>query len=383
MNVVLSRTSSGFIDSLSSDTQLDVRVSKKFELIQLEDPEIVPSYKIPCLNSRLIRNLTRVGIAGGLSAAGGWVSGFIRTSGGILGGAILSGVGNGASAYFSWEKKRDRLIETRITEDFPLIAEKVELLSSQMAHLNGFLETSDLSEEMREKEEAPLFVPERKMWCGATREQRNIIRLFAAGALSAAGSWYSGFDSSNTAIFVGGTLCGLGNALSTWMAFEKVHSETIRQSALTSLPHLADQVDREEKQLIECIERVQKIFPEYVLTQRENNPLRLSRKTPEISSWMSERNRWNFFYVNVAGWLSGLGSLVAGVFPTTPGILIGGTMGGAANSISAWFDWEKPKDKEVERLVLEEFPKTVSQITKLSQQIQQLEFNQNGSGAPV
>jgi hypothetical protein len=361
----------------NSDVVRDIdrlQASKKIELIELNSPEIVQNSSIWCFNSRFKRNICRVSLAGALSSAGACLGGFLPTACGIIGGSILGGVGNGASTWLAWEKKSEHLIRARIRRDFPALVLKVSLLNERLLLLAkriGPIYAVSL------KDEAQAFVIDKPVaaqeqnqpWYWRTRNRRNGIRLFVAGALSGAGGWLGGFVTSATGIVAGGVLGGIGNAVSTWLAFEQTNDKITRKSALEFLPKLVQITEESETRLTNLIERIgcidfAPIAPLQSVLERTD------RDVEGPACCMVATREWrNFIYVNAAGWLSAAGGLLGGFFSNTAGTLIGGAVGATANSISTWLAWEKEGEREIERVVLQDFPKLALKIVEISKQI--------------
>ncbi len=314
------------------------------------------------LTYRTERNLARVTLAGGLSFAGGCVSGFVPSIAGITAGGIISGVGNGVSTWLAWEKKKDHLLESRIITDFPKLAKKVTDLNSLIDRVNV-----TYSDTINEPLQIPLSKPSHP-WFWATKDRRNFVRVFVAGALSAAGGWLGGFAPTTEGIILGSFLGGIGNAVSTWLAFEQVNDDLIETSAKELLPKLQQIVKDSEAQLTILMDRVKALGITLLppIEQATEDPTSLP---PQC---LKTRNQRNFVYVNTAGWLSAAGGWISGFVPDTSGILVGGAVGAAANSISTWLAWEKETDKEIERTVLHDFPKVILKIAMLTQRIQTL-----------
>lgn len=60
-----------------------------------------------CCKSRGLRNAWRVSIAGGLSAMGAMIAGYVAPPHGTAVGAMISGIANGLSTWFMWEVAPD------------------------------------------------------------------------------------------------------------------------------------------------------------------------------------------------------------------------------------------------------------------------------------
>jgi hypothetical protein len=375
VNIIITGTTTSVIDIHF------LEASGKITLTELESPELNQPSSSWFFNSRFKRNMSHVSLAGGLSAAGSYVSGFFPTTAGIICGGVLGGIGNSTSTWLAWEKKRELLIQARILHDFPILNTKLTIIQAKLSHLVEFIKFLDAEVDQPTEEsttiiEEPVTNEKNKLPCfWRTRNQRNFLRVFLAGALSAAGGWLGGFEPSVGGIIAGGALGGIGNAVSTWLAFEQINDGIIRKSALEILPELVKVTEKNEEKLIALIERI-KILQPHFLVNFESQTISIPTLVNNIESstccLTRTRAQRNFIYVNTAGWLSGAGGWISGFFPNTPGILVGGATSAAANSISTWLAWEKPKDQKVERVVLQDFPQTLLKISELSKQVMRL-----------
>lgn len=314
-----------------------------------------------CINSRTKRNILRVSVAGGLSMAGGWLAGFLPTVGGILGGAFLGGVGNGASTYLAWEVKHKKLIEARWIHDVPQLSLQANALVARVEVLAKRILTN--SENLPSP--SVLGTADTHSACLKRRWQRNFVRIFVAGGLSAAGGWLGGFVTSAPGVIVGGILGGVGNGLSTWLAFEKKNDRALRENALEHIPRLSEILQEKTQALEELIKRIQNQNPE-ILLDAHQEPVALENEEEIEPRCQPNRLAVNVTYVNIAGWLSAAGGVVAGYEPNPGGILVGGFLGGAANSLSTWLAWENPHDREVTQLFEEEFPQLVLKVSRVA-----------------
>lgn len=340
-------------------------------LSSVDDAEFAKKTTLGCLDSRIRDNLLRVFAAGGLSFAGAVVAGLVPTTWGIIGGAALSGIGNGASTYLAWEKENKKLIEARYVRDLPALFASVDATEQKFARL-----VERVQEIVIEVDSEPASTtlgeerPEHSA-CFRYRAQRNLIRILTAGGLSAVGGWLGGFVTSATGVTFGGILGGIGNGLSTWLAFEKKNEEAIREHALNTLPQLFEIAEEAELKLVSLIERIKEIHPEIILDFSDiEGAQNAVERDPHA---FAKRIVKNTTYVNIAGWLSAVGGLIAGFAPNTAGILVGGITGGAANSISTWLAWEGPNDQEIERTEAEVFQALVLKIVRLAAKIQTLQ----------
>lgn len=343
-------------------------------LSSVDDAEFAKKTTLGCLDSRIRDNLFRVFAAGGLSFAGAVLAGLVPTTWGIIGGAALSGIGNGASTYLAWEKDNKKLIEARYLRDLPALMTSVDATEQKLARL---IERVQAVQEViieAEGERASTALGEERpvhSACFRYRAQRNLIRILTAGGLSAVGGWLGGFVTSATGVTFGGILGGIGNGLSTWLAFEKKNEEAIREHALNTLPQLFAIAEEADLKLVALIERIKEIHPEIIMDFSDiEGPQNEIEQDPHA---FAKRIAKNTTYVNIAGWLSAVGGLIAGFAPNTAGILVGGVTGGAANSISTWLAWEGPNDKAVERTEVEVFQASVLKIVSLAAKIQTLQ----------
>lgn len=315
-----------------------------------------------CLDSRKGRNFTRIAIAGTLSLGGTLLASYYTTPEGIIAGSLIAGVGNSASTYLAWEKKWRNLIEARLITDLPKILFKVTALEKEMGELISCIESISskifIDEDLLDL--THVEHPGEDITSKCARMGRNALRLSMAGGLSAAGSYLAGFKPNNPGIIIGGIVNGGGNAVSTWLAYELENDKLIEETALEKLPVLVHHVQETEQKLLDVIK---KIKINAVLISEELTDSKMY-DIPECWS----RNHRNFMALNVAGWLSTAGGLVSGFSPTTPGILIGGAVGGVANSISTRLAWEGVHDKQMEYVVLKVVPKLELRIDRLGRQ---------------
>lgn len=342
------------------------------KLTELDVNAIPPDATFCCLDTRIKRNICRVLFAGTLSAVGAGLIGFLPTIEGIVCGGFLSGVGNAVSTWLAWERKRDYFIEQRITCDYPLLEAKVHLIDESLYALANQLKSiySESIENFPHDEDNPLpSVLENKAlpWLWKTRNRRNFIRLFLAGAIPAAAACIGGFVPTTAGIIANGVLSGLGNSLSTWQAYEKSSEKNLRKSAIELLPKLVAIAEKEEQNLAALIQRVNTLFPEIIqrleVPDKKNCRTNLAKKSCCL---IKTRQRRNMLYVNSAGWLSGAGGWIGGFVPDTPGILVGSALGGIANTLSTWLSWEKAHDGQVENILKNEFPKLTAKILAIS-----------------
>lgn len=351
---------------------------ENFNIHQIDDDRLQENSSCCCINHRNKRNFWRVSIAGGLSMAGGWLAGFLPTTAGIIGGAVLSGVGNGASTWLAWEQKNKKIIEARLMTDLPAFDAQINAFDNNLTQIcervvNVYKQNIATNKEDLNAVNELLTVEPKNMpcfWNG--RMRRNFIRLFVAGGLSAVGGWIGGFYPTVAGTTVGGILGGIGNGLSTWLAFEKKNQRITEEDALQILPRLIEIMDENEKSLIGIINRIKDVRPEILMDFNQASAEEVEDDAEETSSCCSSRCGRNVTYVNIAGWLSGAGGAVAGFFPNAAGIISGGIMGGAANSISTWLAWENPNDREIDRRVLEDFPNLVTKVAVIYSKIHTL-----------
>lgn len=100
----------------------------------------VDSSFICCCSRRTLNNITRVGVAGGLSWAGAMIAGFIPNTVGIGIGALVSGIANGLSTAFSWNDGKKTSLENRVT----LLEKEIEVLKETIKTNGIFLEKNPL-----------------------------------------------------------------------------------------------------------------------------------------------------------------------------------------------------------------------------------------------
>lgn len=354
------------------DSEQFVQVPMEIELTQLDSERIAQNSSIWCLNSRNKRNFARVTLASSLTTAGSWLTGFVPNIWGLIGGGILSGVGNGASTWLDWETKTQSLIRARSIDDFSKVKSKVHSIEKRVSCLMQHFqmispnEVTELAKQEEESEDES-----RKNCLCPIRNRRNFIRVFVAGALSGAGGALSGFNTTLVGILVGGILAGIGNGVSTWVTFENPNDSSIKKRMLNELPNLVQLIQENEEKLFQLMVKVNSVSQ----VSSFNNEIAQDRsfvenEADESSFWaIRTRCRRNFIYVNTAGWISATGDWLRGFFPNIQGILIGSALGAVANSMSAWLRWEKKDDRHIEQVAVREFPVLASKIARLSRQI--------------
>lgn len=323
---------------------------------------------------RLERNIMRVSLAAGLSAIGGVLAGFVPTTGGIFAGGAIGGIGNGVSTWLAWEKADQYFLEARLIEDFPKVMERTtaidQYLDDIIARMQKLysvglpVDTTEPSIETKDDDDAAL--------CSIGRKQRNCVRLMTAGGLSAAGGWLGGFAPNPAGIIGGAVLGGIGNGVSTWLAFEQANDKEIQQKALKDLPKVFKQLHASSTALIDLVECIRLLDPECLMFEEaELKPVN-SEDTPSDECCLKSRYLRNFAYVNIAGWMSAAGGWVGGYWPHPGGIIIGGTLSSAANAISTWLAWEKPNDVEMEKTAIKRFPELVLKVNAISHKLNHL-----------
>jgi hypothetical protein len=345
-------------------------------LSNAEDGEFAKKTTLGCLDSRIRDNLLRVVGAGGLSFIGAMLAGFYPTTLGIIGGAVFSGVGNATSLYLSWETKNEKLIKARYIRDLPALMTGVDVIEQKFARVIEKIEMLfGITMEDVEAEIGPISTPlgeERPEHtaCFRYRAQRNLIRILTPGCITAVGGWVGGFSKSAMGVTVGSLLSGIGNGFSAGLALEKKNEEAIQEHALNTIPQLFEIAQEAERKLVDLIERIQELHPETILdfSDIEGAVNQVEHHPHERAKRMAK----NITYLNIAGWLSGLGGLIVGFEPNTAGIFIGGAIGGAANSISTGLTWERGNDREVIRTEVEDFSSLVLKIVSLAAKIQVL-----------
>jgi hypothetical protein len=331
-----------------------------------------------CFRTRHRRNVCRVVLAGGLSAAGGWLASFAPTHAGIINGGILGGVGNAASTWLAWEKKNQLVLEKRIINDFRTLAQRIHLIDTHLSHLVAHVDKIfPLFENAVQTIKPTIQLPPAQ---SKHRMRDNIKNVLIAGGLSTAGGLVAGLITSdneaivNTAILAGGVLGGVGNAVSTWLAYEQIDDKLIKTRGMEDLPKLIQIVEQKEEELINLIKEVStiSIYTPPILQSIERPPFLANSEEEILASnacLTATRGRRNAIYINTAGWLSAGGGWLASYVPTVPGIVLGSTLSGFANSVSTWLAWENINDEEVERTVKKDFPKVEAKINEIALKI--------------
>lgn len=353
----------------------------KLSLTKLDD---VVNPNTWCYHSIAGRNIVRISTAAILSTAGAWLAGLLPTNEMIGVGGGICGIGNGASTWLGWESKIVHLIHSRMRADFPKIVKKTSQMSERIFSLvdtiNAFennKEAISLPDHFQEVEAISIQEKQQALpWICSTRNRRNCIRLFVAGGFSGAGGYWGGFDTSVTGVISGGILGGIGNALSTWLAYEQEHDEITKKRALDQLPKLVEMTEALEGRLETVVNFINILRPQLIVNHQSSfSPQSFLKEMDEEDAWicMETRERRNFVYVNVAGWMSAGGGWVSGYYPQPAGIVIGGTMGAVANAISTWLAWEKKHDKEIEKIAIHDFPQLVLKITEIYHLVSALE----------
>ncbi len=312
---------------------------------------------------RLERNALRVSLAGGLSVIGGVVAGFSPTFGGILAGGAIGGIGNGASTWLAWENPDQYFIEARLVEDFPKLLERSQVINQYLDQVIDKMQNI-YSVTINLPEVPPTEDPEEDTsFCTFNRHHRNCIRLCTAGSLSAAGGWLGGFVPTTAGIIGGAVLGGIGNGVSTLLAYEQTNEAKI-QRAVEAIPRLLKELNECGTKLNDLVEEIKALNLECLLF----DDLR-PQETEVEEGFNCGRYMRNFAYVNLAGWMSAAGGWMGGYWPTPAGIVIGGGLASAANAISTWLAWEKPNDKEVEKAAVKGLPELIFNINQISQKL--------------
>lgn len=367
------------IQQTQNDFVIEMRNLESISLTKLEETENPSPW---CYGSRTAKNITRVAFAGTLSAIGTWIPGFLPTTGAIVTGGMISGIANSASTCLAWENKTTRLIEARMITDFPKVVEKLNDLNER---INCLIQAINLFNDDKEKQilikifettasdVSPETEKDERPFIWQLRTGRNIARVCIAGSFSGAGSWLSGFESSIGGIIGGGVLSGVGNAFSTWFAYEKTNEAIIEKRALKDLPKLLEVAEETEKKLLDLIERIKTLNPDILMNYHPSlTPSSVLEEVEEeigVCCIGDEREERNFWYVNVAGWMSAGGGWLAGFYPKNTGIAIGGAMGATANMISTWLAWERVNEEQVEKTVMNDFPKVVLKMIEISSKV--------------
>jgi hypothetical protein len=320
---------------------------------------------------RTERNIMRVSLAAGLSTAGAMIAGFVPTIGGIFAGGALGGIGNGASTWLAWEKSEQHFIEARLISDFPKVLERSRVINQYLDEVIGKMQkiysvTATVNESM-ELSFDPLDEDINYLCCSLSRNQRNFFRLCTAGGLSAAGGWLGGLLPTPGGIIGGAILGGLGNGVSTWLAYEQTHDAEIYSRALKDLPHLFQQLNNSASTLLDLVESIK--LQNLKCLMAEEPELSLINSDDISECCISLRYLRNFSYVNIAGWMSAIGGWVGGYWPHPAGIIIGGSLQSAANAISTWLAWEKANDKEMGKTAVEHFPELVLKVNEISKKL--------------
>ncbi len=362
-------------------------LSSKFQLTSLTD--IYPNLK-KREAKRLLYNFSRVFLAGSISAAGSLLSGLHPDVLGKIAGIFLSGLGNGLSTMFAWENKRSELIEIRMLKDFPKLVRQTCLINEKLAQLIEQIQPHYHKQIGATHQENltsnDLFITKELEKANSSRWMLNTARISVAGGMSCAGGLIGGILNTQIAgVILGSVLSGMGNGLSTWLAFEQLNDRITRKTALEYLQTLKDLNQKNEKDLDNLIERTKMLYPNTLIALDTIEPTQpiLEKKldhamtTPTSSNrlWdllMGSRRKRNFVYVNAAGWLSGAGASISAFKSDLIGVCFGSLLGGAANGLSTWLAWENLNDKEVERIVLQDFPQVIEKTCKLSKEILRL-----------
>ncbi|MBA2727966.1 MAG: hypothetical protein H0U49_07325 [Parachlamydiaceae bacterium] len=358
-----------------------LKTTNKICLTELEDTYDNTGW---CGGSRLGRNILRVATAAILSACGTWYAGFAPTPRGIIFGGLLSGTGNGVSTWISWETKKKHFMEVRMMTDFPKVVAKVETLNERTLCLNEAMNIAENAIEFnntkanleRTEQESCIKRVQDSISCFFHhRYLPNFMRLLAAGGFSGAGGWLGGFVTSPGGIVGGGILSGIGNALSTSLAYEHTDDAEIRKRAFKELPKLLIDVEESEAKLLAVIERIITLQPNLLIKFKEHSSLPVLKKDcyEDTDRFFWEKSFRNVCYVNIAGWMSFGGGLISGFYSKTPGIILGGAVSAFANAISTRLAWEKKNDQKVERIAMEDFPIVVKKVADIFQKITSLE----------
>jgi hypothetical protein len=214
-----------------------------------------------CCGSRLGRNFLRVFTAAFLSFGGAVLAGFNSTIAGIIVGGFISGIGNGASTWLAWEKKEKHFVNVRLMNDFPRVANMVDELDDKLTYI---INTYDQKEKVDEHvknidipkilKEADITVQHRFYWM--LRLGKNYARLLFAGGLSSAGGWVGGFFLSIPGIIGGALLGGLGNGISTWLAYEQPFDIITTKRALRDLPILLNILKETDTRMSNIVDRL-------------------------------------------------------------------------------------------------------------------------------
>lgn len=125
--------------------QLNQKIKINFSNFDEENSSFESFYDEPScgpIGKRVIRNFTYVSIAGLLSAAGGWITGFSSETYGILIGGAFSGVANSISTWFILEEAIDKKIEEIVLNNFPRIVLKVDLIANKILKLQEYLDNT-------------------------------------------------------------------------------------------------------------------------------------------------------------------------------------------------------------------------------------------------
>lgn len=332
-----------------------------------EDDDIVRIHANWGCIERLERNFMRVSLAAGLSIAGALLTGFVPTAGGIFGGGLLSGIGNGTSAWLSWEKSDQYFLEARLINDFPKVFERAKAINQYLDDvINKMQAVYSVTIPVISPIEASVDLSNEDNHFA--RHSRNFVRLCAAGSLSAAGGWLGGFLPAAGGIYGGAILSGMGNGLSTWLAFEQANEAKIRTRALKDLPHLFKKLNNCANTLLDLVGTIRLLNPECLMLDEDLKPVN-SGDTTSFECSISLRYLRNFAYVNIAGWMSAAGSWMGGYWPRPAGIIIGGSLSGVANVCSTWLAQEKVNDIEMEQTALKLFPKLVLTVDEISRKL--------------
>ena len=372
------------ISTLNSDYVIEFAILEPTARVSITEFEETIDPTSWCCGQRLGRNFVRVSSAGILSTAGALITGFFPVGLPVFAGGAVSGIGNGASTWLAWEKKETRLLEARMMTDLPKVTTKIESISLRV---NSILDTVQLilkekdlnilAEDLEEVvHESSILDDDNKLpFFWNTKHRRNFIRLCIAGSFSAAGGWLGGFVPKTGGIIAGGILSGIGNAISTWLAYEQTNDAVIEKRALEEFPKLVEIAQKTEEKLLSIIERIKALKPAFLIDYKPIIATQVVATEEEECGrcvWGLREER-NFWYINLAGWMSASGGWVAGLYPTIAGILIGGALGASANSLSTWLAFEKINDEEIERIATEDFPKIALNIIDLHQRVMGLE----------
>lgn len=354
-----------------SDNKITIEVASA----PLELTEAVTE-KISCgsLRSRTVQNLGRVAVAGAFSLAGGLVAGLVPKVVNIVAGSALAGIGNGLSTWLAWKRKKAPLFEERIVTDFPLLKEQVGVLETKVTQIwKAAFPEEPIPTETKTPFKLASPIPENLPWYWRTRHRRNFWRLFIAGSLSGAGGCIAGLDPTVAKIILGSIVGGGANAISTWLAYEQKYELLIKSRASVDLPKIMEAIKEAEEKLLACIEKIVKFQSDFKLNEDIQPKSSLEDDTRGQSRCLKTRAQRNAFSVNLAGFLSSAGTLWSGFDPSVIGVCAGSSVSAAANAISTGFAWENENDEEIERTIVDEFPKLAQRIGLVFHQIFLLE----------